>query len=327
MIASCDPRQTCVSLAGRSGADGKVAEVACVDGAPVAGDAEKLVPLSSRPDCQEVLDAGGVEYSTSPRESASMAGVLCRVLAGSLLLLSLSASDAAGALSDRLVPLYDASHGVRAVSPPTGGVVIRFGPKAAGVYRKLAGRRVGVTCADAPGGDLGASDGSGTSEMRAPRRRGALFFNQIGRQIDVCAVSTRGRRRGPGCLAPHDADERDCVRVIVALTEAGRAAVDETARAVDLAIAYYLVGAAADGSAFPPSDRVQGGVGGDEFVALDAPDAVPPSGRVGYWSSGTSMALVVVTQAGARRFLRFDGDVFSSNVPKLLSFDGVATLF
>ena len=58
---------------------------------------------------------------------------------------------------------------------------------------------------------------------------------------------------------------------------------------------------------------------------LDGPDASPPAGKVGYWEQGTTHIVVVLLKDGRRRFLRHDGDVVSTNEPRLLA--GEPTIF
>jgi hypothetical protein len=90
--------------------------------------------------------------------------------------------------------------------------------------------------------------------------------------------------------------------VVVALTDAGRTMIDERSRLLELdALLYTSLAEARD--AF-----------GEDVVALDSPDASPPIGKVGLFNAPDHEAVVVVTAAGKREFIRWDGDVYSTNV-------------
>ena len=104
--------------------------------------------------------------------------------------------------------------------------------------------------------------------------------------------------------------------MIVAVTARGRAEMDALARSYDLLNADYQL------QAYPrdwatPLDWLDGSV--RSTVALPTPDASPPAGKLGYWhESETSYAIVTLLADGSRRFLRRNGDVVSTNDPRLL---------
>src|SRR4051812_36640613 len=68
------------------------------------------------------------------------------------------------------------------------GVVLRFGPRAAAVYRRIAGRRVEVGCTTLAKAGFGISEEGRSSELlRAPRRRGRIATGDRSR-VDYCSI-------------------------------------------------------------------------------------------------------------------------------------------
>ena len=106
--------------------------------------------------------------------------------------------------------------------------------------------------------------------------------------------------------------------MIVALSADGRAYLDGFSRAAELtAVFFHWARSLAD---------LQRSYGTD-VVALPAPDAAPPVGKVGYLDDGHTRAVAAVLEDGTRRFVRRDGDVFSTNVEQLARDPEVLTLF
>ena len=234
-----------------------------------------------------------------------------RVLLAALLGSALLAAPADAALSDRYVPFREATDGVT-VADEGEGLVLRLGPAAAGDYRRLAGRRVSVDCLELAPGGIGVG-----SVERAPRRR-SRFVAALLDSADVCTVATAGRTRRPRCaLKKPVSPRRDfCVRMVIALTDAGRAHVDEVARAFDLVVVMSFAQPLISASWAPAVDVVA--VMGGEVVAIDGPAATPPPGVVGYWTDGTTATAVTVTAAGLRRYLTIGPDERSTNARGLL---------
>jgi hypothetical protein len=228
-----------------------------------------------------------------------------------LVVLVVGAPSASAAVADHFVPVYDASDDVN-VRMGKRTVQATFGPKAAKLYTRFAGKRVSVGCGrdgDEQGGasfnpDTGDNElhGSGYlwSAMRFPRKRGRVDLHFNGGPYDVCFLAST--RRGEECLSLSEFDQANCVRMVVALTEAGRTMIDERSRLLELDALLYTTFAEAH-EAF-----------GDDVVALDSPDASPPIGKVGLFNAPKQEAVVVVTAAGKREFVRWDGDVSSTNV-------------
>ena len=179
---------------------------------------------------------------------------------------------------------------------------VRFASRAAGVYRRLAGRRVQAVCETLPveAGD-GTSSSSGSARMlRAPKRRAALSTG-LRSAADYCYLD---RRR---------AHTWELVAV-VPTTPAGRVFLDEYQRVAELETALELAGSppATTDHAVADAPRVR--------VAMDGPDASPPPGhRVGYWSDGSRAVVAILSAGGRRLFMSQQGDVFSTNVLRYLT--------
>ena len=63
------------------------------------------------------------------------------------------------------------------------------------------------------------------------------------------------------------------------------------------------------------------------MVVLDSPDASPPPGKVGIFRNDQSSAAVALLRDGTRRYIRQDGEVFSTNVPALSGGENLSSLF
>ncbi len=213
--------------------------------------------------------------------------------------------------------------------------VLRFGPRAAKLYRGLAGRKASVGCGR-PGIDNSAATADGDitawgggsfdpstglhelsgggyagTDMRLPRSGARVKLPFTGDPYDVCFIATPVRRTDRECLDPFAMDGTTaCVRVLVALTDAGRAQVDYRARMIDLGAMVDHVGWAKN-----PAKRLAEVIGtpGLDIVALDQPDAVPAPGTTGVYLSGVTRIVSVTLHDGTRKFVRWDGDVYSTN--------------
>lgn len=213
--------------------------------------------------------------------------------------LAVAAPSANAAVADRWVPVYDASDGVR-----MRGSFMHFGPKAAKLYRTLAGRDYTSAC-------FGSEGTSGMEVGRVPRKRGRVEIAKMG-PADVCFLSTRLRDDGscvPTTTLGIAPGERPwCARAIVALNAAGRAEVDAFARAAEVSEVFF---SRSNTVADLQEDY------GPDVVALPTPDAAPPVGKVGVFDDGRTRVVAALLADGTRRFARRDGDVFSTNVAQL----------
>ena len=178
------------------------------------------------------------------------------------------------------------------------GIVIKFGKRAAKTYRRIAGRRIKVSCervsrnADGYGYSV---DGGIEMTVRAPRKRGRIRTFDRSR-ADICVV--RLRKAG------------DEVVAAAPLTARGRTFLDELG--IASLISTVLDIGDDDGTPAPAADVVAQGNG--FIVALDAPDATPPHGKAGYWTDGVRVVVAGVTTAGRRLFIEVERDVFRTNV-------------
>jgi hypothetical protein len=253
-----------------------------------------------------------------------MARMFMRAFFLSAAVLALAAPTAVAGPIDRYVPVYDAASGVT-VARAGGKVVFRFGPKAAKAYRGIAGKKATIGCGhpakdDGTYGSYGGSDGgnftthAGMSwtDVRLPRERGRVSV-RLPNPSDVCFISVTDDH-DDNCPPAMPDDDR-CVKVVVARTEQGRTDLDERLRAVEL-----------DAMFDQPLAELQKELG-DGVVALDSPDASPPPGKVGIFKNDQSSAAVALLRDGTRRYIRQDGEVFSTNVPALSGGGNLDSLF
>ncbi|MDA0184813.1 hypothetical protein OJ997_31210 [Solirubrobacter phytolaccae] len=258
-----------------------------------------------------------------------------RCLFLSLLVSIVVAPAAEASIADQVLPFKDAGDGVEAVMGKR-TPVLRFGPGAAKLYRGLAGRKVSVGCGR-PGisNSTTNADGSVTvsgggsfdpntglhelhgggyagTDMRLPRSGARVRLPFTGAPYDVCFIATPARRSDSDCLDPSFLDQQaTCVRVLVALTDAGRAQVDYRARMINLDAIVDYVGWAQD-----PARRLAEvtRTAGLDVVALDAPDAAPAPDKTGVYLNGTTRVVAITLLDGTRKYVRWDGDVYSTNV-------------
>lgn len=235
-----------------------------------------------------------------------------------LLVLALAAPAAQASVADGWLPIKEASDGIAAVTAKRGHA-IRFAPAADRLYRSIGGRRARVTCLHVypRGGEFEAEIATEGNLGVLPRKRGTVRLD-MGISVDVCAIQTRRVMRDD-CISMGRV-ENLCPRVIVAFNDEGRAYLDHTARTFEIAkVSDLAVSLPRD---FDPTllGLLQGAVGPDVML-LDSPDATPPTGKVGYWEHGTNRATVALLADGRRRFLRYDGDVISTNLARLTTLD------
>jgi hypothetical protein len=258
-----------------------------------------------------------------------MARMLLRAFFLSVAVLGCSAATANAAIADRLFPVLDATSGVTG-GKSAHGVYLRFGPKAAKAYAALAGKKVTVGCghpvpgdgsftstgmSDTAGHDVSTTSSAGMTwtELRLPRKRGRVDL-PFGGTADVCFISGEQAPRSDVCVdaVPHDSG---CVKLVVALTAQGHVDIDERSRALELTGLFGF-----------PLAEVQQEFGAD-VVALDSPDASPPPGKLGIYSDAQTTVAAALLRDGKRRFMRQDGELFTTNVPALAGGRGMTSLF
>jgi hypothetical protein len=230
-----------------------------------------------------------------------------------LLLVVLAPSAGAATLGDGYIPDAETLPGVTVTVGKQGERSLRFGAKAAKVYRTLAGKRATYSCAVLENDDGWLRVDAGTSQRETlPRRANRVIRLARSTGVDVCALSTkRNEKRDVPCSIPSD-NERECVRVIVALTDAGRTYLDAKKRAIEL----FVVATSIDALAEQGRDLQK--VFGDSVVALASPDASPPVGKVGYIRQPNGLATASLLASGERAFLSIQNGVYSTNVPDLM---------
>ena len=184
-----------------------------------------------------------------------MAHMLLRPALLCFVLLAFAVPNASASFANRFLPVRDVADCVTVAT--SGGktsapkAVIRFGPKAATLYRGLAGRKALVGCGgpavkdDGTTSVMGGSDiptligrgGYQWTEQTLPRKRSRIT-TVFTRAADVCFVATPERKADDLCLPVHAGDDDHCVRVIVAVTEKGRFGIEERARALALDMVF-----------------------------------------------------------------------------------------
>ena len=247
-----------------------------------------------------------------------MRHALTALLAGVVLVV---VAPAAGAQSTQL-PVGQAD-GVRIVRE-RGAIVVVFTPRAARLWRRVAGKRVSVFCERRSGPDeLGfVTVEEGGTTLRAPRRGRRIRTGDLTRGMDSCRVSLEPR------IVRRNGERRRYPRVLIVeipLTQEGAVRLDERARARALVAVLSIAAAEAERRnvvGYPTASDLVARVPALtrplklSVVALSSPSGTPPVGSVGYYSDGARHAAAVVLSASGRRlFLEVDvDDVIRSNV-------------
>jgi hypothetical protein len=190
-----------------------------------------------------------------------------------------------------------------AIIYPENGVKVagheaRLSGKAAKLARYWIGKRLDTTCQHVshalPSGE--------SSEVQGATR----FAGRV-----VRLGSTSGRDY---CVVTHPQfDFEDEPVALVALTPAGAAWIEELQCAIDVSVLGPELDA--DGSASTPDAVVRANP--ELYVALPAPDAAPPSDKIGYWSDGVQHVVIAMTAPTSKRrlFLESEGDgVIRTNI-------------
>jgi hypothetical protein len=247
-----------------------------------------------------------------------MALTLSRLALLMLATLALAAPNAGAAVADRYVPFYDAADGVTSGVDSHGALFLRFGPQAADIYRRIGGKWGTRVACDAvlarPNGATPISGGYSAVDPKLPRKRSRVYPHTLGqtRPNDVCAIATKRIRPEYPCLPLGGGESARCVRVIVALSDLGRAYVDARSRAIEIFQVKSYVGVAQTEE--DPIGELRRLVKSDDVVALAAPDAAPPAGKVGVWLSGENYAIGALLQDGRLQFARYLDGVYSTNI-------------
>jgi len=190
-------------------------------------------------------------------------------------------------------------------------VTLTFSGAALAVGRKINAERWYLACAphrapglllvDAPDPDSGG-DVSGDAEIKTSADGTAVTYSTRVDSVktdDACELSRIARDGGGGVAAR------------AALTPAGAAWIDETERATRMVDVLF---AARPTRAYRPAAYLMS-IGDGEVVALDAPDATPPAGKIGYWTKGRAVSYATASAAGRRLAIQdLGGGMLRTNV-------------
>jgi hypothetical protein len=219
----------------------------------------------------------------------------------------------ADTLGDNYVPDYDAADGVTiGHSGETRIPYIHFGAKAAKLYRTIAGKRVTVGCGTVtpePAEGPLSSTGFGSTGVTLSKKRTRLSLMRASEDSELCVIASKRTKSDRTCLPLSASDEKQCARVIVAMTDSGRAYLDEKKRAIELLV-VPTIQALATGKDAEKVNRVLA----PYVVSLPDPDAAPPVGKVGYWTQGADAVYAAMLANGTRVFYGLRGGVFSTNL-------------
>jgi hypothetical protein len=199
-----------------------------------------------------------------------------------------------------------------------GAIVVVFTAKADKLYKRIAGKRVIVSCTEIL--DDGANVGEIT--LRARPHRSKLKTGDLTRGMDYCRVwlAPRTIKRNK-----HTFHFGRRLIVSVPLTQQGAVFIDEESKVGD------MLGIGAVAEAVEERQKLAGHPTFDQLVAaypkvarvaiaLAAPGDTPPAGKVGYYSDGAEhVALVTLSASGRRLFIEAAaGEVLSTNVAKYI---------
>ena len=213
--------------------------------------------------------------------------------------------------------------GVRLVRE-RGQLVVVFTPRAQRLWRRVAGKRVDVSCVEF----LEGGTRSGGNLLRAPTRGRRIRTGDRSR-VDYCRVWLPARRVGRG----GERERRGRVLIVsIPFTQEGAVFLDEQLNAIglfgiltiselaaeDAGRKGYLTYAELIELATDARPRAR-----SLFVELASPSDTPPPEKVGYYSDGAQHAAAVVLSASGRRlFLERNGDALHTNVARYI-FGGV----
>ena len=210
------------------------------------------------------------------------------------------------------------SHGVRAYRVH-GAIVVRFTERAAQLYRRIAGKRVTITCTELPEdrntvGIVGVGAAARRSVPRSGAARSAPATRPAAPTTAACGSrGARCRRNGERRRLPRQ------LIASVSLTQDGAVYLDEQEKALALFGLLLYAGEQGDGSAYPSTaallQAIHDADGSRRIVALASPADTPAPGRIGYYSDGAlHVAVVIVSGSGRRLFIEYENDVLHTNV-------------
>jgi hypothetical protein len=207
--------------------------------------------------------------------------------------------------------------GVRVVREQ-GGIVAIFTPDAAKLYKRIAGKKVLVSCSRI----LEEATQTNENALVAPRGRGKLVTGDRSRGYDYCRLWLAPRKitiRGKSQRVPRQ------LIVSVPLTQQGAVFLDEEMKTFAMLGVAVVAGIVEEREKLPGHPTYDQLVGkypkiARRVVGLAAPGDTPPAGKIGYYSDGAQhIALVVLSASGRRLFIEEAADdVLSTNVADYL---------
>jgi hypothetical protein len=207
--------------------------------------------------------------------------------------------------------------GVRVVREQ-GGIVAIFTPDAAKLYKRIAGKKVLVSCSRI----LEEATQTNETGLVAPRQRGELVTGDRSRGYDYCRLWLAPRKitiRGKSQRVPRQ------LIVSVPLTQQGAVFLDEEMKTFAMLGVAVVAGIVEEREKLPGHPTYDQLVGkypkiARRVVGLAAPGDTPPAGKIGYYSDGAEhVALVVLSASGRRLFIEEAADdVLSTNVAEYL---------
>jgi hypothetical protein len=244
-------------------------------------------------------------------------------LAVTITALSLMASAPAAAQVTDPLPVGEAK-GV-ALKRERGVLVVVFTERSKSLHRKVAGRRVTMSCVElGPKGRFGPESlrrASTTFWAPTGRRARRLWTGDGSRGYDWCQVFLPQR-----IVRQRDVTHYYAARPIVAipLTQRGAVYIDEERRAWRLSTLLSLAEIVADEEGLdglPTAAQLLDALGpwhplSRRLIPLAAPSDTPPPGRIGYYGDGAeNVAIAVLSASGRRLFLEVGADdVLHTNV-------------
>jgi hypothetical protein len=225
------------------------------------------------------------------------------------------------------------AHGVRLVDGKH-GLVFVFTKRAAGMYKRVAGKRVEIDCVDEPPADDGpprahaflaphnpgeiVEVSGGGVMMRAPKHGRRLETGDKTRSLDFCRVWLARRtirRNGARIRYPRQ------LIVSVPITQTGAVFLDEESKAGQLMGMVFAAGFVAEDlkiRGWPSYAQLRDAATPETeqgIVELATPEDTPPARRIGYYSDRADhLAVVMLSRAGRRLIVELDGDLLTTNL-------------
>jgi hypothetical protein len=203
--------------------------------------------------------------------------------------------------------------GVRVVREH-GAIVVVFTARADKLYKRVAGKRVVVSCTEL------LDDGSftGTQTLRVSKHRRKIGTGDATKRLDYCRVWLPPRTTKRHGHRVHHSRE---LLVSIPLTQKGAVFLDEEFKALGLLGILFVASGVVEkqkldgyptyAQMLQQYPKLEG-----HLVALAIPTDTPPPDTIGYYSDGQQhVALAIVSGLGRRLFVEYAADeVLTTNV-------------